>query len=114
MKTSKIINIINKMTTDQLIELNNRYCQSICSEGEIYENDEEFFNLFFPNAGDGLRVAQAVFYGDYNYSHNYVKFNGYGNLESLDYFEVNDLCELVSTMAEYIAENFEEFNDLFE
>lgn len=110
MKTSKILKAINEMTQDELIELNNRYCQSISSEDEVYSNDEEFFDIFFSNAHEALRAAH---FGDYNWSHNYVKFNGYGNLESFDYFEVSDLCELPEVMAEYISENFNEFEDLF-
>lgn len=114
MKASKILKAINEMTESQLIELNNTYCQSAnYYDNEIYNNDEDFFNTFYPNAGDGLRVAQAVFYGDYNYSHEYVKFNGYGNLESIAYFELRDLCELPEVMAEYIHDNFSDFEHLF-
>jgi hypothetical protein len=110
---NQILNAINSATENELIDINNAYCQA-CNmhDSEVFENDEEFFNLFYPNAGDGLKVAQAVFYGDYNYSHDWVKFNGYGNLESISYFEIKDLCEFPETMAEYIAENFEEFNHL--
>jgi hypothetical protein len=110
---NQILNAINSATENELIDINNAYCQA-CNmhDSEVYENDEEFFNVFYPNAGDGLKVARAVFYGDYNYSHDWVKFNGYGNLESISCFGIEDLCELPETMAEYIAENFEEFNNL--
>lgn len=113
--TETILDKINEMNKSQLVELNNAYCQSAnYYESEVYNNDEDFFETFYPNAGDGLKVAQAVFYGDYNYSHQYVKFNGYGNLESIDYFEVSDLCELPEVMAEYIFENFSDFEYLFD
>jgi hypothetical protein len=114
MKASKILKAIKEMSESQLIELNNAYCQSAnYYDDEIYNNDEDFFNTFFPNAGDGLRVAQAVFYGDYNYSHEYVKFNGCGNLESIGYFEISDLCELPEVIAKYIKDNFSDFEHLF-
>lgn len=100
---SQIIGVINAMDTDELIQLNNEYSDSIGSEDQIFGNDEDFLSTFFANNPDSL--ARSIFYGDYNYSHNYIKFNGYGNLETFDYFEASDLCELVPTMAEYIAEN---------
>jgi hypothetical protein len=114
MKAITILSQINEFNENQLIELNNIYCQVAgYYDNEVYNNDEDFFSTFYPNPGDGLKVAQAIFYGDYNYSHDYVKFNGYGNLESINYFEVSDLCELPSTMAEFIEDNFSDFDHLF-
>jgi hypothetical protein len=119
MKTLKtqLLNAINKadenFNSNQLLELNNAYCEAINNmDNQIFSNDEDFFEMFFPNAGDGLRVAQAVFYGDYKYSHDYVMFDGYGNLQSYDYISAKELCELPETMVEYIAENFNEFSHL--
>ena len=115
MKASTIKKAIYDLDTNQLIELNNIYCQSAgYYDNEIYNNDEDFFSTFYPNPGDGLKVAQAIFYGDYNYSHDYVKFNGYGTLESINYFEVSDLCELPETMADFIEDNFSDFDHLFD
>lgn len=116
MKTlENIIEQIENLTESQLVELNNTYCQS-CSiyDSEVFSNDEEFFEMFYPNAGDGLKVAQAVHFGDYNYSHNWVTFNGYGNLKSIYSFGVDDLCELVSVIAEYVLENSEEFEHILD
>jgi hypothetical protein len=112
LKIENLVNQINNLDESQLIELNNRYCQSCNIDSEVYHNDEEFFELFYPDAGDGLRVAQAVFYGDYNYSHDYVKFDGYGNLESLSTFEVENLCDYPAVIAEYALDNENEFNDI--
>ena len=112
---NQIIELINNMNDDQLVQLNNLYCEHACiNDGEIFANDEEFFAMFFPNAGDGLKVAQAVFYGDYNYSHNWVKFNGYGNLQSFSFINPDDLCELVETIADFIIENPQAFTDLID
>jgi hypothetical protein len=114
---TQLLNAINKadenFNYNQLLELNNAYCEAINNmDNQIFSNDEDFFEMFFPNAGDGLRVAQAVFYGDYKYSHDYVMFDGYGNLQSYDYISAKELCELPEVMAEYIAENFNEFTHL--
>jgi len=114
---TQLLNAINKadenFNSNQLLELNNAYCEAINNmDNQIFSNDNDFFEMFFPNAGDGLRVAQAVFYGDYKYSHDYVMFDGYGNLQSYDYISAKELCELPETMVEYIAENFNEFSHL--
>ena len=53
---------------------------------EYYENDEEFFNMFFPN--NPTEAVRSAYYGDYSYCDKYVKFNGYGNLESADDYKL--------------------------
>lgn len=110
----QVIDVINSMDDAELITLNNEYCQEIGdADSEIWGNDEDFLCTFFGNNPDAL--ARAIFYGDYNYSHDYVKFNGYGNLETMNYFEVSDLVELVPTIAEYICENprnFSQFDEI--
>ena len=112
-KKDFIINAINEMTASELIDLNNTYCQSanIC-DSEIYSNDDYFFETYFAN--ETLRAVQATQYGDYRYSDDYVTFNGYGNLDSFKYMDTDKLCELVSTMAEYIEENEQDFTHLFD
>lgn len=47
----------------------------------IDENDEDGFERLFEN---GLEVARAVKYGDYDYTKPYVKLGNDGNLYSLD------------------------------
>ena len=47
----------------------------------VYENDDEFFQIFFESKV--MEAVRAVSYGDYNYMEEYVRFNGYGNIESL-------------------------------
>ena len=109
--TNLILAEINEMNESNLIDLNNTYCDS-CNipDNHIYNNDEEFFEML---DWSGLRVAQAVFYGNYNYSHAWVTFDGYGNLQSYHYFTTEELVELPKVMAEYIAENYNDFQHLF-
>jgi hypothetical protein len=106
---NQVINLINEMDSQELIQLNNEYCESINAvDDQVFSNDEDFLNTFFYNNPDSL--ARAISYGEYHYSHNFVRFNGYGNLESFDYFDTDDLIELVPTMAEYISERFQDFS----
>lgn len=110
-----LTDIINNMNEAELVQLNNIYCESINDmDSIVYSNDEEFFELI---NFSGLRVAQATFYGDYNYSHNWVTFDGYGNFKSYAIFTTDCLIELVSVIAEYISDNqndFSEFDEIIE
>jgi len=78
-------------------------------EDRVYANDEEFLNeIWNPKPSEALRAAH---FGDYNWSHEYVKFDGYGNLESS-----NDLMELIDdTQIEDCVNQYpEQFTEWFE
>ena len=85
---------------------------------DVYENDEEFFNMFFE--GKPAELARAIYYGDFNYNDEYIKFNGYGNLETFskyDYEElleenIEEITENLIEYAEYISIGNEELDDL--
>ena len=67
-------------------------CENNYSDDEIFYNDENFFNTFFQD--DPMGAARAAFYGDWNYCHGYVRFDGYGNLQSSNYpSELMDMKE---------------------
>jgi len=77
----------------------NEYCSEERSDDEIWDNDEEFFNIFF--GGKVLEAVRAVSYGEYNYCDDYVRFNGYGNLESFNnVMDHIDESELLNWMME--------------
>jgi hypothetical protein len=105
----QLLDLIYQMDRDELVILNNEYCQSInAMDSEIWSNDQDFLETFFHNNPDNL--ARAIFYGDYRYSDDLVRFNGYGNLETFNHYGVNDMVELVDVMAEYIEENSKDFS----
>ena len=54
---------------------------------EAHENDEDFFDIYFSNT---IEAVRSVCYGNYNYSDDLVRFDGYGNLESFDRWEYED------------------------
>ena len=72
---------------------------------EFWENDGYFFDCVFENK---LDVARAIYYGDYNYNDDYVRINGYGNLES---FSEYDMIEEIKAYIEEIVENLIEYKD---
>lgn len=109
---NQIIDLINDMDDHELVTLNNEYCQSAnIYDSEIFENDDEFFEIFFDN--NTLRAIQATQFGDYRYHDNYVTFNGYGNLDSFNSV-INNLVESISVMAEYIFDTFHDFSQFDE
>jgi hypothetical protein len=112
MKLKHIIEAIHEMDSSELIDLNNIYCQENNIEGEVWHNDEEFFEVFFSNTKP-LDLLRSAHCGEYTPNDNYVKFNGYGNLESFDYFEVKDLEDFPEVIAEHIKENPRDYEHLF-
>lgn len=58
---------------------------------QAYENDEEFFETFFHDSP--YELAQKISYGSYNFSDQYVRFDGYANLESLSDYEYEQEIE---------------------
>ena len=70
---------------------------------DFWENDEEFFNTFFNNPMEAIR---ATYYGNYNYNDDYVKFNGYGNIDSYSEYErieeiKDNIDDIVENLVEY-------------
>lgn len=71
------------------LHLHNTYCRETNRfDDEIYENDEYFFETFFQ--GSNFDLVQRIFFGDYNFSDEYVRFNGYANLETLHGRDLHD------------------------
>lgn len=73
---------------------------------QFWENDEEFFETFFSH--NPMEAVRASFYGDYRYADQYVRFNGYGNLESLEEYQIEDeLRDNVDEIIDLMIENRE-------
>jgi len=101
---------LSDLSNSDLVTAHNQMCQNTSrGDDEIYYNDEEFFEMFF--SGKVLAAVRAISYGEYNYSDEYVIFNGYGNLKSF-----NDPADQVdiSEIAEDIMENPDDYNIEFE
>ena len=78
---------------------------------DFWENDEEFFNTFFDNPMEAIR---ATYYGNYNYNDDYVKFNGYGNIDSYSEYErIEEIKDNIDDIVNYLVEHYEymEIND---
>lgn len=71
---------------------------------QFWENDEEFFETFFSH--NPMEAVRASFYGDFRYADPYVRFDGYGNLESLEEYQIeNELKNNVDEIIDLMIEN---------
>lgn len=86
-KLEKLLNAIREGENVDLLDSIVRDVNSYdCSLDylDYQQNDDDFFESYF---GDKMEVARAVCYGEYNYTDDMVKFNGYGNLKSVSQWE---------------------------
>lgn len=76
-----------------------------------YEHIVKYDRDMFWDLVDGVEpesIANMIYFGSYNPHDEYVGFNGYGNIESMDAMEYYD--ELLS----YEEEIEEEYKEIFE
>lgn len=104
---------IGEKSVSDLVEVHNTHCKLIdLEDATIHRNDFKGLRLLFGESEDFMDIICGVFYGDYNPNHKYVRFDGYGNLESFnnpnDYIERTDIVE---TMMGHLKE-FEGLLDL--
>lgn len=115
--TTSNTNTLAKLQISQVIEqlkqddssLLQVYSEYASNNGydSVYDNDDDSINMVFADSHDALRAA---FYGDYNPSHAYFTFNGYGNLQSFEYLD-SDNCPIdIEELAQWIVGN-ELYND---
>lgn len=57
----------------------------------FYDNDDYFFSDNYYN--DYIRLLEDVDYGDYRVNDSYVRFDEYGNLNSVDEYEMDEILE---------------------
>ena len=105
----KLEQLKEKLTCEDLMELvdvcygYNGYFYRL----KAYEFDDEFFNIHF---NDPMEAARATFFGNIkNWLDPYIRFNGYGNLESVDEDEYE--MELKDNINEIVEKSLELYKD---
>jgi hypothetical protein len=74
--------MIYDLETHDLIDQWNNFCdENSMFDDRIEYNDEDFLSMFEP-----LEIAQKVSYGEYDYTDEFITFNGMGNFHTLNYF----------------------------
>lgn len=104
-----------ELSFSERLAIYNDYCLEYSSGDDmIYDFDNDFFDMAFSSPMD---AARAVFFGKIeSWNDEYIRFNGYGNLESLSEYEAeNEINYDLDTIFEhedcwkdYIEEDEEE------
>ena len=105
-KLDRIIECIREMTTSELVSLHNEYC----NETNNYDDEIIDVDILDEICGgqDATWIANRVYFGEYHPQANYIKFNGYGNFQSIFEYEISQYIDEIA-IAEYIIENHECF-----
>lgn len=100
--------IENADESDLLYEWN-EYCMdhNYCDD-MIYDMAEfnEMFSSYEPE-----EIANRIHFGDYNPFHDYFTFNGYGNVQTLELYDVKNIVKN-SDINDYLLEKY--FSELLE
>lgn len=102
MTREKIMESINNMTNDTVI---NAWNECVNDKGYpddgIYGNNYAFLDTFFDSPS---AAVHAIEHGHYRSNDAYVTFDGYGNLQSFNYWE-NSCTIDVGILADWFLEN---------
>ena len=78
----------DNLSLSDKLSIYNEYCINYGSNEPIEYFEEDFFECYFSNK---VEVARAVYFGNIqSWTDDYIRFNAYGNLESLSEFDVID------------------------
>lgn len=99
-----IIAILKAMETKTLVGIWNEYCSEENMDDYIYENESYNLNEMFCGKDAVSDALRAAWYGNYNFTDNYVVFNAYGNLKSYNEYNVEEQIDF-DTLADYIMDN---------
>lgn len=78
----------NNLTDREKIAIYNEYClEHGDSDKMLYDFDEEFFEMAFEGK-EPMEICRATFFGNIeSWSDGYIRFNAYGNLESVSDYD---------------------------
>lgn len=100
-------NLLEQLNDSDLIELHNKFCyEANYTDDIINDNNEYFINEVY---NDSFKAIEGALYGNYRTGDTYVKFDGYGNLNSFnDPNEVIDFADLEN----WLNDNYYDNQDL--
>jgi len=118
MKKENFYEAWNDLDRNDKIACFNDWAREHNADDELFEFDDDFFNTFYDN--DPAGAARACFFGNIsNWSDEYIRFNGYGNLVSMSEWEAeewaddykDEIYEYEDIWSQYIDEDDYEDND---
>ena len=106
-KCEMILEALKNASNDTVVDLWNEYCNENNSMDDyIFDNGESFFEENFSDRV--MDAVRSVQYGDYNVAHDYVCFNGYGNLESFNCADDENSPVDFDSLADWLIDNKDE------
>lgn len=82
-----------ELSFNQQIAIYNEYqLEHNNADDMLYDFDEEFFDMAFEGKNP-MEVARATYFGKINWNDEYIRFNGYGNLESVSEFDAEEMID---------------------
>lgn len=120
MNNEKIFDIVKEYVSGDVDKLSNMVSACNMYDGGLedyyyYNNDSEFYDIMFP---DKEEVARAVYYGgnDYCYTDEYVRLNVYGNCETINCYDYDDMLrdnedKIIETFVSGLFEDYMWFSN---
>lgn len=98
-RRAELVEVLDQVENSELVRIWNEAIAEDNPDEMIYSMDEfdEVFRYEQPS-----RLACMIQFGDFNYNHNWFKFNGYGNIITSDH--VPELI-CIDELADYIIES---------
>mgnify|MGYP003481243307 FL=1 len=103
------------LTDREKIAIYNEYClEHGDSDKMLYDFDDEFFEMAFEGK-EPMEICRATFFGHItSWNDEYIRFNAYGNLESLsEYDAVEEIYEYEDVWEDYIESEEDEDEDTY-
>jgi hypothetical protein len=96
-------NILN-MSYSEIVILHNEYCRNMSYyDDEIFDNDPYIINELFSEPFDALK---SMYYGQYDPNDAFFKFDGYGNLESIEDYDILDYVDIKGIVQNIIEDPY--------
>lgn len=111
-KISEISAKIKNMSSDNLLYINNLYCELTNDMDSIIYFQGQF-NEALSHKKTTFEIANLLFYSKWKPSDNYFYFDGYGNIQGLEKITHHHLPDSIHVISEFIEENYKHFQILF-
>lgn len=101
-KFELILEVLEGLTDSELLNVHREYLN------ETNGYDDEIYTLddldMIAEGQDAYWLLCRAFYGDFNPTADYFKFNGYGNIQSIFSYELSSYIDM-EDIAEYCVDN---------
>lgn len=105
-KKELIVELLENMNDVELLSVHKEYISEInCFDDEIYTLDDLDM---IAEGQDAYWLLCRAYFGDFNPTVDYFKFNGYGNFQSIYSYELSEYIDF-KEIAEYCVENDNDF-----